>query len=303
MLSVRSLECKLRFGLSRLPFFPVVYSLRLDGQIIKRFLWTKVMPFFDQHHGLLHMELWGWDVPELRFLWRFCRPGMVFFDVGAHHGLYSLIAASRVGSSGRVVAFEPNPADARRIRWHGLLNRFFASLAPIRIESLALADQSGCQSFHIPVSGVRTTAALRKPNDSRSRFREISVHVDTLDDYLVSKGVDRLDLLKLDVEGAEMLFLDGARQALTTFRPLIIVEAIDDITHSWGHTARGLLQRISDEFLYEIFAFTDDGRLLPHRLLEFYPLISRCNYLAVPQGKIDSLIGPLLASASQDELS
>ena len=172
----RSLECKIRFGLSRIPFLPVVYSLRLDGRRVKRVLWSKVMPFFDQRHGLMHMDLWGWDVPELRFLWRFCSPQMVFLDVGAHHGLYSVIAACRIGPTGRVVAFEPNPSDARRTRIHILLNRLCSSMASVHVEQTALADQPGCSTFHIPVSGVRTTAALRKPSDPRSLCGNLSVH-------------------------------------------------------------------------------------------------------------------------------
>lgn len=294
MLSPRSLECKLRFGLSKLPFFPVFYTLKLDTKIVKRLLWSKVMPFFDQQHGLLHMELWGWDVPELRFLWRFCSPGMVVFDVGAHHGLYALIAASRVGPTGRVVAFEPNPADARRTRWHHRLNRSLSPMAPVRVETLALADKPGRTSFHIPVSGVKTTAALQKPNDPRSRFKEISVAVESLDGFLKARSFGRLDLLKLDIEGAEMLFLDGARQSLIHLQPVMIVEAIDDICVPWGHRARDVLERLTQEFCYVLFAFTEEGLLTPHQLLDHYPLTSRCNYLAVPRSKAAYLVDKLL---------
>jgi FkbM family methyltransferase len=303
MLDIRSIECKLRFGLSKLSFVPVFYSLCLDGRAVKRLLWSKVMPFFDQQHGLMHMELWGWDVPELRFLWRFCRPGMVVFDVGAHHGLYSLIAASRLGRTGLVVAFEPNPADARRTRWHARLNRLIEPMSPVRVEGLALADQPGRTSFHIPVSGVRTTAALQKPNDPRSRFKVISVAVDTLDCFLQARRIARLDLLKLDIEGAEMLFLNGARQSLASLEPVLIVEAIDDICIPWGHRARDVLERLINEFDYDLFAFTDDGRLTPHRLLDHYPLTSRCNYLAVPRSRVGSLIAKLIAPGSELEAS
>lgn len=303
MLNIRSIECKLRFGFSKLPFVPIIYTLRLDGRAVNRLLWSKVMPFFDQQHGLMHMELWGWDVPELRFLWRFCRPGMVVFDVGAHHGLYALIAASRLGRTGLVVAFEPNPADAKRTRWHARLNRLIAPMSPLRVEGLALADQPGRTSFHIPVSGVRTTAALQKPNDPRSRFKEISVAVDTLDCFLQARSIARLDLLKLDIEGAEMLFLNGARQSLASLGPVLIVEAIDDICIPWGHRARDVLERLINEFNYDLFAFTDDGRLTPHRLLDYYPLTSSCNYLAVPRSRVVSLISKLIAPGPEPEAS
>ncbi len=283
------MECKIRFGLSKLPFFPVIYSLRLDGRKVKSLCWSKVMPFFDQRHGLLHMELWGWDVPELRFLCRFCRPGMVFFDVGAHHGLYALIAASRLGRSGQVVAFEPNPADARRTTWHFWINRLLSKMAPIQVEMRALADAQGRANFHVPVSGVRTTAALRQPNDPRSRFKKISVIVDTLDCFLKNKHIKRLDLLKLDIEGAEMLFLDGATQSLMSLEPILIVEAIDEVCNSWGHQARDLLERLIDQFNYDLYEFTEKGMLRPHLLMDHYPLTSRCNYLAIPNSRSKSM--------------
>lgn len=297
MSSLRRLECKLRFALSKLPFFPVMYTLTLDEVPVKRIIWSKIMPFFDHSHSLFHMELWGWDVPELRFIWRFCKPGMVFFDVGAHHGLYSVVAACRLGRSGSVVAFEPNPADSRRIRFHSLLNRFFCSTAPTEVETLAISDRSGISEFHVPVSGVKTTAALKKPNDIRSRFKKLQVRTVTLDTYLAQRGIRRLDILKLDIEGAEMLFLDGANQTLLDLRPILIVEAIDEVSLSWGHSGRDLLMRIRDQYGYQLFSFDDSGLLELHSLQSVYPLTSRCNYLAIPEATLSSLPSELFVNA------
>ncbi|MCP9915836.1 FkbM family methyltransferase [Cyanobium sp. ATX 6F1] len=236
------------------------------------------MPFFDASKGLLNHDLWGWDVNELRFLWRFVRPGMTVLDVGAHHGLYALVAARRSGPNGRVVAFEPNPSDARRLRWHACLN----GLGRLRVEPLALADRSGEVTFHVPVSGVRTTASLRRPNDSRSRFKAIQVRLDTLDHVVAAARIEQIDLIKLDVEGAEMQFLDGATDTIRRFRPLLIIESIDDVCKEWGHDGRQLLLRVQNDLGYRLFSFTDEGYLLFHEVGEVYPLISRCNYLACP---------------------
>lgn len=245
------LSCKLRFALSKLPFVPVVYTLRWRNDLFMRLVWTKVMPFFDSTKSLFNLDLWGWDVNELWFLWRYVSTGMTVLDVGAHHGLYALVAARRSGPNGRVVAYEPNPADARRIRWHAWLN----GLGRLRVESMALADRAGEVQFHVPVTGVRTTASLRLPNDSRSRFKAIRVRMESLDDVVAASHIDQIDLIKLDVEGPEMRFLDGAADTMRRLRPLLIIEAIDDVCKEWGHSGRQLLLRVQNEFGYRLFAF------------------------------------------------
>src|SRR6266478_3566309 len=56
----------------------------------------------------------GFENAEIRFVDRFLRPGMTMLDIGAHHGLYTLLASKRVGADGKVVAFEPSPRERRR---------------------------------------------------------------------------------------------------------------------------------------------------------------------------------------------
>ena len=63
------------------------------------------------------------ETAELAFVDRFLRPGMTVLDVGAHHGLYTLLASKRVGKHGRVISFEPSPREGRALRLHLLLNR------------------------------------------------------------------------------------------------------------------------------------------------------------------------------------
>jgi len=80
------------------------------------------MAYVDPVKGAFNFDLWGWDVRELRLLQRFLTPGMTVIDVGAHHGLYAILAARQVGATGRVIAFEPAPSVRRRLRWHLRLN-------------------------------------------------------------------------------------------------------------------------------------------------------------------------------------
>jgi ubiquinone/menaquinone biosynthesis C-methylase UbiE len=111
---VQDLSCKIRFALSRLPYFPVTYRLTDEQGDDLAISWSKIMPFFDHKKSLFNFDLWGWDVPELRFLNKFLTPGMMFLDIGAYHGIYSIVVAKRVGPTGQVYTFEPNPQDMQR---------------------------------------------------------------------------------------------------------------------------------------------------------------------------------------------
>ncbi len=113
------------------------------------------MPFLEPGTHALHFELWGWDVPELRFLWKFLSPGMVFLDIGAYHGLYSVLAAKKLGAQGRIVAFEPNPADCARIERHVSLNRCVG----VELLQVALFSAEGSARFMYPLREPRQSAA------------------------------------------------------------------------------------------------------------------------------------------------
>ena len=86
-----------------------------------QFWWSYVVPYFDATRGFF--DYWGHDLGDLRFLWRNLKPGIVFLDIGAHHGIYSIVAAKKLGTNGTVVAFEPSSREYRRLRLHLRLNR------------------------------------------------------------------------------------------------------------------------------------------------------------------------------------
>jgi FkbM family methyltransferase len=175
------------------------------------------------------LSVWrpGWrsgGQADLLFRWarRFVEPGMTVWDVGANQGLFSLAARSRVGSAGRVFAFEPDPFLA------SLVERSFSGLPPggadARVLAIALSDRTGTAGFSI----ARTDRALNHLVHSRGNPRTggsrnvISVPTETADD--LSSRLGPPDLVKIDVEGAEVAVLEGMAGVLATSRPRIIVE-------------------------------------------------------------------------------
>ena len=284
----REFHLKLRFGLSKLPIFPAVYRLRTSGQPDMLFRWTCVMPFMNPVFGAFNYELYGWDVRELRFLRRFLQPGMTVLDIGAHHGLYAVLASHLVGPSGRVIAFEPSPRIARRLRWHLALNR----ARRVELETCAVAASKSRMEFFIPTRGVDTIASLRRAGVGNGRLRSVVVDVVALDNFAAARQVANIDLIKLDVEGAEMDVLAGAREVMRRTRPCWLFEALDSTAESWGNSGRKLVDRFveSGHALYE---FTPEGRVQAHAPRVAYPLDSNCNLLAVPGNQLDR-VAPLL---------
>lgn len=135
--------------------------------------------------------------PEVwRCLMRQVRPGDVFVDVGAFHGLYSIAVGQRVGPQGRVFAFEPDPDNYRLLEEHIRLNHLEGLVRP---ENKAVSAQAGRAAF---LAGRGSESRLET---SGVGGREVAVVA--LAEYLSGTGVD---LLKIDVEGFEQAVLEGA---------------------------------------------------------------------------------------------
>ena len=198
----------------------------------------------------------GFETAEAAFVARFLRPGMTVLDVGAHHGLYTLLASKLVGRNGRVIAFEPSPRERRRLARHLRINR----CGNANVQSCALGECAGEADFFL-VEGMHDWCnSLREPN-IEERTSKVRVEVRKLDDVLEEVNWPRIDFIKLDVEGAELSFLHGARRMLAAeVRPAILVEVQDIRTTPWGYAARDIVRCLADAG-YGWFALADDGSL------------------------------------------
>jgi FkbM family methyltransferase len=139
------------------------------------------------------------------------RPGMVMIDVGANIGYYSLLGAARVGPAGTVIAFEPGEANTALLQMSAQANAF----KNIAIHALAVADVNRTVGFSMDDSNGSIY-----PQDAR--LGHLQVRAVRLDDFL--KDEPRIDLVKMDIEGAEGLALAGMRQLLLRHRPILFTE-------------------------------------------------------------------------------
>ncbi len=239
-----------------------------------------------ERSGLDHALMYaGFESTEMRLVERLLRPGMTVLDIGAHHGLYTLLAAKRVGRRGRVIAFEPSARERKRLLTNVRLNRF----ANVRAELCALGDRAGEADLFL-VDGPEDWYNSLRPPAVEERTCTVRVEVRRLDDVLETLGISRVDFIKLDVEGAELSVLRGAAKLLHgESRPAILAEVQDVRTRPWGYWASDIIQLLASAD-YRWFGFNGDGGLEPVSIdLTSYD----ANLVALPVERADEFLAML----------
>lgn len=159
-----------------------------------------------------------------RWQHEYLRPGGTFFDVGAYIGLHSLYASRLVGKQGKVIAFEASPANAFCLEYHRRKN----GLSQIEIIAAAVTDQpDGHLTFHLLNGGASTSNSIQcgeayASSQANQSVTDVTVPMTNLDQH-ARRHVP--DLVKIDIEGAEMLALLGAAELMAGPRPPIILAA------------------------------------------------------------------------------
>ena len=154
-----------------------------------------------------------YEVARVRAFAKAAKLGAVVYDVGANVGIYSLLAGSRVGFSGRVYAFEPLDRNLRYLRRHIILNK---------LENCTVVEKAVCKEV-----GTRlfSAAAGQSSMAKLSPDGEKLVPSTTLDSCVYGELHFRPpDIIKIDVEGAELEVLQGATRAISEFHPTIFLE-------------------------------------------------------------------------------
>ncbi len=144
--------------------------------------------------------------------------GDTVVDVGANVGWFSMLAARLVGPAGRVLAVEPNPANCRLIERSAAENGFTG----VTVLPVAASDRSGMAALETDGSNGRMVLLDRAPPTALSC--SFVVPLERLDELVGRAGLERVDVLKIDVEGAEALVLRGASGTIARHRPAIVCE-------------------------------------------------------------------------------
>jgi FkbM family methyltransferase len=160
------------------------------------------------------------DPAELKFVSRSLQRGQVAADIGCHKGAYTYWMRRRVGPTGAVFAFEPQPRQVKYLR------EAFSAMGYDNVEvvPMAVSDQCRSKPLHVPVGlGKSHMASLEDSGTLREMSGAYSVEATTLDAFF-SERSQGPNFLKIDVEGHELAVLNGATQVLEKFRPTILIE-------------------------------------------------------------------------------
>lgn len=165
----------------------------------------------------------GYEPETTPLFFRLAERASVTFDVGAHVGYYALLAG-HANPEARVYAFEPMAATCARLRRNIELN----GLANIEVIEAAAGDRDGMVEFFAPDGEIPCSAGMSEGfyQPWADAFSRIEVESVTLDRFVQSAGIARVDLIKLDTESTEPQVLRGMHETLKRDRPAIICEVL-----------------------------------------------------------------------------
>ena len=153
--------------------------------------------------------LMGWnEFASVKLCRQFVKPGMTVIDVGAHIGYYTRLLSELVGSSGRVFAFEAHP-DNYAVLKRNLRGRKYSN---VEIYNCAVSDRKGKMQLY--VSPGSSNHSLIKDYTEASGL--IDVESITIDSFLSKREIKSVDFIKMDVEGAEPLVIEGMRKIISS---------------------------------------------------------------------------------------
>ena len=220
-------------------------------------------------------ELYGRG-DEFRLLNKLLRPGDTFLDIGANHGSFSILAGPIVGRSGFVVAVEPQPRLAQMVE----RSLAAAGCSPYQIHAVALGNDDGQVLLHIPWSGSGSASRFSNFAPGRHRCR-IQVPLRRADSLLRWREYPGRIMVKLDIEGSELAFLQGADAFLRERQPVILFELNPDSAGVAGHSVTVLLDAF-EKLGYSRFA---ELQSYPHSIpkTDVDTTVQR-NLLALPEG-------------------
>lgn len=242
--------------LGRLPIVGVV-TVRLPGTS------ARIRLDSDGTDPISNLVFWngveGWEPETVKILAVVAPQCSTFLDIGAHVGYHSLLVAA-VSPSTSVHAFEPVSSIFHRLSSNVQLN----GLRNVVVHERGLSNAPGRVKMHIPTQqGVLPLQASLLPYPGYDGIDEQDVEVTTVDSVVEQHRIPRVDLMKIDVEGAEYLVIAGAESTLRRDRPLVVCEVLPD--QAGVVQVEETLQRHG----YEFFSLNGPGlerspRLAPH---------------------------------------
>jgi FkbM family methyltransferase len=192
--------------------------------------------------------LYAFEYETSAIFWKLAKRAKVFFDVGANIGYYSLLGA-KANPELKICAFEPVSEICQILRNNISLNGF----VNIVVEDKAITDETQMVQIFVPSDNITSASTNRDFHVNEKRYQREVVGI-RLDDYISQERIPMPDLIKIDVETAEIQVLKGMRNILENAAPIIICEVL-------GEPYGSLITEFLSPLGYK-FYFIADSRLI-----------------------------------------
>ncbi|UZD43051.1 FkbM family methyltransferase [Selenomonas sputigena] len=207
-------------------------EIREDGIVLKT---QDIAIFFDMTQNICRAEtiLIGTEGEEIDFMSRFIPAGATIFDIGANVGRVSL-GLAKAHEDSMIYAFEPVEET-----FHGLEKNLRLNGEAEHVKACHMGFYSECGNLKFFVPAANEAASLRPITDTyyfkegdqgqgerKERMEEIVCPVDTLDNFVETNGITRLDFIKCDTEGAEKMVFSGGTHVFLELRPVVYTEML-----------------------------------------------------------------------------
>lgn len=196
-----------------------------------------------------------YDKPGILFLKKYLHTDDVFVDVGANVGAFTLMAANKVGNNGKIIAFEPVSKVYEQLKYNIQLN----NLHQVKIEKKALYNETTELNFVISANSNLGMSSIFE-HDEKNGQTEI-VQAIKGDEYFSNNPIPKMDLIKMDIEGAEYFALQGLKETLKKYKPIILIEISEPILHN-NHLKKEQLISFFEELQYVMNGIDYNGNMV-----------------------------------------
>ena len=192
----------------------------------------------------------------VKVLKRLVKSGDTALDIGANVGYISLVLAKCVGKSGKVFSFEPDSKNFASLKRNLALNPD-CNIAPI---AKAVSDShQPIRLYHAKFDFNAGAHSMLPSEKHSSDFVEIEAT--TIDEFVTSHGLKKVDVIKIDIEGAEMKAFNGMTETLRNSRPLIVCELCEEHQVRAGYTTQAVKKWMAETFDMQAFKVMESGKL------------------------------------------
>jgi FkbM family methyltransferase len=179
----------------------------------------------------------------MNFLLRYLRDDDLFLDIGANIGVYTLLAASKIKQA-NIYSIEALPKNYARLEQNIKLNNF----EEIKSFLLAVSNRTGKIELNLAEGDSMPYIT------SKASEKTISVNTQTLDSLLINRNINNFTLAKIDIEGAEILALEGAVSLLKQQRPRVWIMEINNTINNFGHSKQTIVDFL-DKYGYKLYHY------------------------------------------------